>query len=212
MSQRKRVTLGRIDDNFRSVKRGMETLERAINNLDLADSAVIEDGVVKHPISSRTPGPPGPPGPQGPAGPVGATGATGPQGPAGPTFEPEVLEITTPVLVPNEWYLGSFSGLRKSELFCVFSDTSCAVRLYFNEAERDADLIRPDLLEPPDPGHVLAEVWLAESNNRRQYLAPVPVIYNADEPVTTTIYYAIKQTMLADVAVTVSLLIFPLQP
>lgn len=153
----------------------------------------------------------GPTGPQGDKGDKGDTGDTGPQGIPGPSFEEDTLLIGSGLVAPDTWVTGFITAPLKFKLFYVEADQSGAIRLYFNAAERDADLSRA-LFTAPLPGHVLAEVWLAESNGRKQYLSPVPTLYNADEPRENKIYYAVKQTMLTTIDINFQLTIYPLQP
>lgn len=209
----KRITLQRIG-SFDDAVRAFAQIERAINELSLDG----EGNIVSQPTNSGgTPGSlVGPQGPQGPAGARGATGATGPMGPAGASaaelLVEELVSFTVPSAAPGVWSVGSVAIRKKALLYKVSSDQSCIVRLYFNEDVRDSDIASGRIpTTAPSPGIILAEVGLALSNMRTQFFSPVPSVYNADDPRSTTVYYAVQQTMLAPVAVNIELTILPLE-
>lgn len=161
-------------------------------------------------------GPTGAPGEAGAPGPSGPAGATGPQGPPGVStgvlLTPETLGFNVPSASPGTWSVGEVSVARKALLFRISADQSCEVRLYFSEALRDADIASGRLYSTqPDPGTVLADVGLTLANGRSQFLAQVPVIYNADDPSSAVIYWAVMQTMTTAATVNVELYVLPLE-
>lgn len=145
-------------------------------------------------------------------GPQGPPGEPGPAGQNGSVFPPETISFSVPIVSPGVWSVGEASVKKKAHLFNVSADQSCIVRLYFNELTRDYDV---SLSRPPttNPGtaKILAEVGLSNTNNKTQFFSPVPVIYNADNPFTNTIYWAVQQTMMFSTGVNVSLYLLPLE-
>jgi hypothetical protein len=214
----KRVTIGRLTDS-KDHRQAILELERAINNLAIDTSGgSAEIVVVKRPITSTVGSGIGPAGPPGPPGPQGLSGPAGPQGDPGPAgssyiLDRAVISIAVPSSAPDTWQTGSVAIFKTCALLEVSADQSGALRLYFDAATRDADIAanRPRTTNP-GPGKLLGEVWLDLANGRKQNLSPVPIVYNADAPETTTIYWAAKQTMVMATAITFEVTVLPLQP
>lgn len=148
-------------------------------------------------------------GPEGPQGPRGFTGATGLDG---VPFVPVTVDFSVPEEAPGVWSIGETSVRKKAILFKISADQSCIVRLYNSAALRDSDTAAMRLpTTNPGPGIILAEVGLDLANDRMQFLAPTSVIYNADDPFTDVIYWAVQQTMVFDTEVNVELYLLPLE-
>lgn len=220
----KRVTIGQLKSS-RDHEVAIRELERALNRLQI-DLDPDGSPVIVVPATDRRPtgsiiGPVGPVGPAGPPGPQGvqgipgvpgADGATGPEGPQGPSLVLEAVDFLVPIEAPGVWSVGEVSVRKTAKLLRVTADESCGIRLYSTADLRDFDiaLSRPRTTNP-GPGYLLAEVWLALDNDRSQWLSPVPTIYNADDPRTDTIYWAVQQTMTSPVTVAVTLHVLPLE-
>lgn len=206
---KKRITLQRLntaDDH----RRAIQEIEKVLNNLRVdAEGNIVVGGSVEslNPVTMI-----GPPGPQGPPGPPGPQGPAGTGGTTGTTLAEETLSFNVPEAAPGVWSVGEVAVHKKALLFRISADQSCIVRLYFNADLRDDDAASGRLpTTNPGPGYILAEVGLDLANGRSQFLSPVPVIYNADDPESTTIYWAVQQTMLVDVEVNVEIMILPLE-
>lgn len=122
--------------------------------------------------------------------------------------------IAIALATAGAWETGSLTTAVKAGcLFKIAADQSCGVRLYRDADARDADValgrIPPAL---PDPGSgVLAESWLSGANDRTQKQSPAATLFNADEPAVATLYWAVMNTMGADLPITVTLTILPLE-
>lgn len=109
------------------------------------------------------------------------------------------------------WETGSVAAIKAGLVFKIAADQSCAVRLYRDAASRDADLARLRTTRPDAGSGVLAETWLSGANLRTQLQSPVPIAYNADDPAAATLYWAVMNTMTADLPIAVTLTILPLE-
>ena len=208
---RKRITLQR-SNTLEGVQRNLNEIEKVINLLKLDEEGTIVVGGPSDGIAAGPPGPQGLPGPEGPPGPPGDPGPPGAPGADGGTLSRETIPFTVPSTAPDTWVVGTVEVEKTCALLQVSANQSGAVRLYFNAANRDADVAANRLRTVvPPPGFILAEVWLDLANGRSQYLSPVPIVYNADEPETRTIYWAAKNTMTSAVAMDVELVVLPLQ-
>jgi hypothetical protein len=89
---------------------------------------------------------------------------------------------------------GSFTMAKMAKLQKLVADRGARVRLYRTLAARDADRNRGNQT-PPTPGTqhgVCADFWLDGLVwSLTWYPDPIPTVYNADVPQTTTIYYNI---------------------
>jgi hypothetical protein len=88
---------------------------------------------------------------------------------------------------------GSFTLAKMAKLQKIVADRAARIRLYRTAAARDADLNRGNTTQPSTPQHgVCADFWLdGVIWSLTWYPDPVPTVYNADTPQTTTIYYNI---------------------
>lgn len=201
---KKRITLQRTDTE-EGRNRAFQEIERVLNTLKIDEGGnIVVDGSGGPPLTTV--------GPQGPPGPVGASGPQGAPGLQGTMRLPETIAFNVPEEAPGVWSVGEASVRKKAILFRIAADQSCIVRLYNSATLRDSDTAALRLpTTNPGPGIILAEVGLDLSNDRTQYLAPTSVIYNADDPFTDTIYWAVQQTMVFDTEVNVELYLLPLE-
>ena len=131
---------------------------------------------------------------------------------ASPPIERADYDIDIALATAGDWETGSLTLAKSADLYRIRATQSCIVRLYRTAADRDADLSRvypPDL---PTPGSgVFAETGLSGDNGRDQWQSPSARMFNGDTVVTGAIYWAVMNTMLTDVPITVTITALPLE-
>jgi Collagen triple helix repeat (20 copies) len=150
-------------------------------------------------------GPQGGVGPQGATGPQGNPGPTGAQGPPGPLVARGTVAFTAAGLAAGAAATADVAVYRAARVYRLVTNRPARVRAYPTAAQRTADAGRAASADPTGNHGLLMEA-VTGAGMLTLDMGPLPELYNADAPLSTTIYFAVTNldTAAGDVTATLT--------